>query len=90
MLFASTPWVVSTLALMLAGLAAWIRFQFGVVTFDQIVMNLPVVDGGDLSSIVLFAQAGLVCIALPILAVLVVAGWTSGTARLARLAAGGG
>ena len=40
----SVAWILSTLALMLLGLAGWIRLRFGAVTFDQVVSNLPVLD----------------------------------------------
>ena len=69
----SVAWILSTLALMLVGLAGWIRLHFGAVTFDQVVSNLPVLDTGNVGDPRLFEQAVLATVVLPLLLVALVA-----------------
>ena len=67
-------WSLLGLALVLLAAASWIHFRFGKVVFEQVVLHLPVAgaQGGDSS---LVTEAALVCLALPALLLLLVAGW---------------
>ena len=64
-------WVLLTIALILLALAGWVRFRFGTVSLEQILLNLPT-QGGSLGSgsASLVAEAATVCIGLPVLLVL--------------------
>ncbi|MCC6495109.1 MAG: sulfatase-like hydrolase/transferase [Propionibacteriaceae bacterium] len=65
----SVPWVLTTFALIVAALAAWVRFEFGEVTFEQVVSNFPVFDLQSVGNPMIFNQVVLGCVLLPILAV---------------------
>lgn len=65
--------VLSALALVLLATAGWIRFRFGVVTFEQILLNLPIAGGGEgVGNDSLAVEAVLVCLALPVAIVLLI------------------
>lgn len=61
-------WLLLGLALSLLATAGWVRFRFGVVAFEQVVLHLPVagteVEAGDGN---LLGEALLVCLGLPLL-----------------------
>lgn len=64
-------WALSALALVLVAIAGWIRFRFGVVTFEQILLNLPFAGGGEgVGNDSLAVEAVLVCLVLPLAVVL--------------------
>lgn len=80
------------MALMLLAVAAWIRFRFGVVTFDQILLNLPIVGGAGegVGNNNLAVEAIGFCVVLPI-GITLLAAWRvrsrrrrATTARTAR------
>ncbi|MGC3993034.1 MAG: LTA synthase family protein [Propionicimonas sp.] len=59
-------WLLSSLALFLVALAAWIRFRFGAVSFEQIITNLPISQGEGVGNNNLLVEAVLFCLVLPV------------------------
>ncbi|MFT4110400.1 LTA synthase family protein [Propionicimonas sp.] len=59
-------WLLSTVALVLLALAAWIRYHFGSVSFEQIITNLPISNGEGVGNNNLLVEAVQVCLVLPI------------------------
>ncbi len=64
--FPLVPWLISTLALVLLAVAAWIRLKFGAVTFEQIITNLPIFNGEGIGDQSVLGSALLLCLALPV------------------------
>ena len=60
-------WSLLALSLALLGLAAWIRYRFGSVTFEQILSTLPVGGGEGVGNNDLAVEAALWCLGLPVL-----------------------
>jgi phosphoglycerol transferase len=56
-------WVLFGAAAVLLALAGWIRYRFGEITFDQMLLNLRGESAGNSS---LFTEAVLVCVAAPL------------------------
>lgn len=63
------PWVLTSFALSVAALAGWVRFEFGDVTFEQVVSNFPVFDLQSVGNPMIFNQVVLGCVLLPVLLV---------------------
>lgn len=61
-------WTLVTLSLVLLAIAGWIRFRFGPVTLEQILLNVPTHAGENAGSSALVMEAGLVCLGLPLVA----------------------
>lgn len=64
--FPLAGWLLSTVALILAAIAAWIRYRFGPVSFEQIVTNLPISNGEGVGNNSLLVEAIQYCLAVPI------------------------
>lgn len=60
------PWVLSTLALVLLGAAGWIRYRFGSVVLEQVLLNMPVTGGEGAGNDTLILEAVLFCIVAPL------------------------
>lgn len=63
------------LALVLLATAGWIHFRFGPVVFEQVVLHLPVAGTENAGNGDLVTEAALVCVGLPLMLLLLVAGW---------------
>ncbi|HSK33529.1 MAG TPA: hypothetical protein VK903_08595, partial [Propionicimonas sp.] len=63
------PWVLTSFALSVAALAGWVRFEFGDVTFEQVVSNFPIFDLQSVGNPMIFNQVVLGCVLLPALLV---------------------
>ncbi|MDR3070545.1 MAG: sulfatase-like hydrolase/transferase [Propionibacteriaceae bacterium] len=64
-------WALSGLALFMLAGAGWIRYRFGEVSLEQIVMNLPGAEGGEgAGNEGLVVEAAFVCIGLPLVCLL--------------------
>lgn len=59
-------WSLLAFAGVFIALAVWIRVRFGVVSFDQIVTNLPIGAGKGIGNNSLAGEVVLWCIALPV------------------------
>lgn len=59
-------WALTTLALVLIATAAWIRWEFGPVSFEQIVTNLPITHGEGVGNNDLVVRAALACLVAPV------------------------
>lgn len=66
-------WSLLALALIFVALAVWIRVRFGVVTFDQIVTNLPIGTGKGIGNNSLAVEVAIWCIAVPVVVVALLA-----------------
>ncbi len=63
--------LLSIAALVLLAVAGWIRFRFGAVTFEQILLNLPLAGGGEgVGNDSLAVEAVMLCLVLPVAIVL--------------------
>lgn len=62
-------WAAVAISLMLLAIAVWIRFRFGVVSLEAIVLNLPIAggEGEGVGNDSLVGEALIYCIGLPIL-----------------------
>ena len=83
-------WMIATLALMLVATAGWIRFRFGVVSLQQIVLNLPGTGGESLGNGSLVIEAAMVCLLVPAVIVCGGARLADGSAPAATDACGAG
>ena len=72
-------WALLTLAVILLSLAGWVRFRFGAVSLEQILLNLPTQGGSQGSgSAALVTEAAALCLGAPVLlmgAALLVTSW---------------
>lgn len=68
-------WLLLALALILLATAGWIHFRFGTVVFEQVVLHLPVAGAERSGNDDLVTEASLVCVGLPLLLLLLMAGW---------------
>lgn len=69
---ATTAWVLAAISLVMLSLAGWIRWRFGVVYFQQVLLNLPFVTGTSVGSPALAVEALLVCLVVPIAVVVAI------------------
>lgn len=60
-------WLLIAFALFLACLAGWVRYRFGPVTFEEVMANLPITNGGGVGDGQLVVEAVCFCVGLPVL-----------------------
>ncbi len=81
-------WILLALTLILLSTAGWIRFRFGAVSLEQILLNLPTNAGEGAGNGTLVVEAALFCLGTPILvtglALVVARRWRPRLLRLSR------
>lgn len=60
-------WLLVAVGLFLTFLSGWVRYRFGPVSFEEVMANLPITNGGGVGDGHLVVEAVLVCVVLPVL-----------------------